>query len=72
MIGSVKICSIVFGKFATNIEFYIGVHIRFEICVYQKFQIAFLDWCDEFVEHDVGGLNSVLYGFASENAKFAA
>jgi hypothetical protein len=72
MIGSIKICSIGFGKFAANIEFYIGVDIGVEIGGYQKFQIALLDWSDVFVDHDIGGLNSVLYGLASENVKFAA
>jgi hypothetical protein len=72
MSGRVQIFSIGFVKFAANIEFYIGVHIRVEIYGYQKFQVAFLDWSDGFVDHEVGGLNSVLYGLASENVKFAA
>jgi hypothetical protein len=40
--------------------------MRVNICGYQKFHIALLDCSDGFVDHDVGGLKSVLYSFGSE------
>jgi len=72
VIGRVQIGSVGLSKFAANVEFYIGVHIRVEICGDQKFQIALLDRSDGFVDHDVRRLNSVLYRLASENVEFAA
>jgi hypothetical protein len=35
VIGIVEIGPVGFGKFSTNVEFYIGVHISVEICRYQ-------------------------------------
>jgi hypothetical protein len=72
VIGRVQIGSVRFSKFAANVEFYVWVNIRVEICGNQKFQIALLCRSDGFVDHDVRRLDSLRYRLASENVKFAA